>query len=368
MHHTGIMTNAYRITRHILAALLTVLLLLPLAACGAGSGSGAGKGGGSAADIQDAGKIVRENDKEVTVIDQAGREVTVPKGVESIAVSYRVVLRFIISLGDGDKITGVGKSEDFVDELAPNVRKAADVGKGVPDLEAVAELEPDVFFHKATDPDGLDAVQDLGIPAIGLSFEDPDDMKTALTIMGAVLDRQERADELIDYYECRVGADEKKAGEIENKKSAIVMGSSIGKVADGGMLQSRMIELAGGISCAADMEATELWPTAGTEQIFTWDPDFIFITGSESAGYTPEDIYRDPAWSELKAVRDRHVYVMPAEKDSWEFPGVVSVLGIDYMKSVMYPELLDQKQLQKNIDEFYELSYGRTFSGGEIGY
>ncbi len=59
------------------------------------------------------------------------------------------------------------------------------------------------------------------------------------------------------------------------------MGSSIGKVADGSMLQGEMLERAGAINCAADMQATELWPTAGTEQIFKWNPEYIFITNSE---------------------------------------------------------------------------------------
>lgn len=351
----------------IIAVLIMTAVLLSCCLCGC-AGAGGKSGSASSARIADAGKIIEENDESITVIDQAGREVKVPKGIESIAISYRVVARFVITLGDGAKIKGIGKTEEFLYETAPTLRDAVDVGKGVPDLEAIAELKPDIYFHKATDLDGLENVQELGIPAVGLSFEDPEEMKAALTIMGAVLGKKERAEELIAYYDQRIDEDIKEAESITDKKSAIVMGSSIGKVADGSMLQSSMIEYAGGVSAAADLKATELWPTAGTEQIFKWDPDFIFITGSEGASYGPEDIYSDSAWAELKAVKNKHVYVMPAQKDSWEFPGVVSVLGIDYMKSKMYPELLSEEDLQKNIDFFYELSYGRTFTAEELGY
>ena len=186
--------------------------------------------------------------------------------------------------------------------------------------------------------------------------------------MGTVLEKEDRAGELIAYYDSKIEEGKADAESIEEKKTAIVMGSSIGKVADGSMLQSEMIEYAGGINPASDIAATELWPTAGTEQIFSWDPDFIFITGNESTSYTADDIYSDPAWAELKAVKNKNVYQMPAAVDSWEFPGIVSAIGIDYMKSKMYPEILGEEELQKNIDEFYELSYGRTFSGEEIGY
>ena len=60
--------------------------------------------------------------------------------------------------------------------------------------------------------------------------------------------------------------------------------------------------------------------------------------------------------------------MIPAERDSWEFPGVVSLLGIDYMIHTMYPELLDDEQLGTKVDGLYELAYGRTFSRDELGY
>ena len=323
---------------------------------------------GSGTSSEEPGTVIEETDDNITLVDQAGREVTVPKDIDSIALSYRVVIRPIISLGEGDKIKGCGKTEEFLFDVQPSLKKAVDVGKGVADLEALADLEPDIYFHKANDLDTLDSVQELGIPAVGVSFENTEEMITALKVIGTALGREKKADKLISYYEDKIAADESLAESRKAKKTAVVMGSSIGKVADDTMLQGDMIRLAGGINAASDIEATELWPTAGTEQIFDWDPDYIFITGSEGANYTAEDIYKKKAWSEMKAVKNRHVYVMPAEKDSWEFPGVVSVLGIDYMISKMYPEDMSDKQLRKNADEFYQLSYGRTFTPKELGY
>ena len=84
--------------------------------------------------------------------------------------------------------------------------------------------------------------------------------------------------------------------------------------------------------------------------------------------YTAEDSLKDPAWSDLKAVREKHIFEMPAEADSWEFPGVVSTLGIDYMMHVMHPQLLDEKTLEEHVDALYQLCYGRTFERDELGY
>ncbi|MBQ9060195.1 MAG: ABC transporter substrate-binding protein [Firmicutes bacterium] len=364
----------------ILAVLSLILVLLMansllLAGCGAG-GSGTGTGGGDQAGPavsesgDPAGPVLSETGNELTVIDQAGREVTVKKDPQSIALCYRVVIRFLLSLDQGDKIKGIGKSEPFLEELQPSLADCTDVGKGVADIEALAELKPDLFIHKASDVQTLDAVSQIGIPSVGIEVETPEDMVAALDLLGKVCGAENKAAQLIDYYNGQIKASEDLVSQLDDsdRPTAIVMGTSIGKVADGSMLQGEMLERAGAVNCAADLRATELWPTAGTEQIFAWNPDYIFITGSESAVYTAEDIRKDPAWSDLTAVKEKHVYEIPAEADSWEFPGVVSTLGIDYMMHVMHPQLLDEKTLEDHVDALYQLCYGRTFERDELGY
>ena len=344
----------------IIALLMTVVMFSFLfAACG---------NQGEEQSAKAPGTVISETDDQITIVDQAGREVSVKKGPESIALCYRVVVRFLLSLDQGDHITGIGKSEDFLEMIQPSLKDCTDVGKGVADIEALAELKPDVFFHKAADVETLEAVEKIGIPAVGIEVETPEDMVMALTIMGKICDEEEKANELIAFYDAIIQKAEERTANLKEKKTAIVMGSSIGKVADGSMLQGEMLKRAGAINSAEDLEATELWPTAGTEQIFAWNPDYIFITNSESAVYDADDIMNDKAWSEMKAVKEGHVYVMPAALDSWEFPGIVSALGIEYMMHTIYPELLSEEELVKDVSDFYELSYDKTFERSTLGY
>ena len=345
---------------YLVAFAAVLLLLFIMSACGA-------EDGGSE---QPPATVLSEDEQTLTIVDQAGREVTVKKDPETIALCYRVAIRFLLSLDQGDKIKGIGKSEPFLEELQPSLKDCMDVGKGVADIEALAELKPDLFIHKASDPETLDAVEKIGIPAVGIEIETPEDMVVSLDLLGKVCGAEEKATKLREYYESKLKDIEGKVSTIEERKRprAIVMGSSPGKVADGSMLQGEMLERAGAVNCAGDMDATELWPTAGIEQIFKWDPEYIFVTGSETAGYSAKDILSDPSWSELSAVKKKQVFDIPAKKDSWEFPGPVSVLGIEYMMHVMHPELESDEELQDEIDAFYELSYGRKFSGKDLGY
>lgn len=354
MHSTGTV-------KKIIAFMLMVTIVCT---CFAGCGSGESESN------QPPGTIVSETDAERTIVDQAGREVTVKKDPSSIALCYRVVTRILLSLNLGDKITGVGKNDDFIKTLAPYLENTKDVGMGVADIEAIAELNPDIFFGKASDLEGLEAVSEIGIPAVGVSIETPGEITEAIEVIGKACYQEDRAAELIKYYKSEIKAADKLTEDIKDKdrKTAIVMGSSIGKVADGTMLQGVMLEHAGAQNCADELEATELWPTAGTEQIFVWDPDYIFITNSESAVYDVDDIMKDKAWSEMKAVKNHNVYVIPSELDSWEFPGIVSALGIDYMIHQMYPKLMSDEELEQKANELYEKTYGKTFSREELGY
>ena len=345
----------------IMVLLLSLMLLVGMTGCGRSENPA-----GSA----QPGTITAQTEAEITVVDQAGREVTVKKDIDSIALSYRVAIRFLLNLGQGDIIKGIGKSEPFLEKLQPSLADCVNVGQGVADIEAVAELNPDVFFHKASDIETLDALEKIGIPAVGIEIETPEQITVAMDLMGKVCGAEEKAQELIDYYNSQLEDVAERIASLQekDKKTAIVMGTSIGKVADGSMLQGEMLKRAGAVNCADELQATELWPTVGTEQIFEWNPDYIFITGSESALYDEKDILNDKNWSEMKAVKSGHVYVMPAEEDSWEFPGIVSVLGIDYMMHIMYPSLLDNAELDQKVNELYELSYGRSFERDELGY
>lgn len=212
----------------IIICLLSVLLCMTITGCVSDEKGNAGQ-------ASEAGKIVSETEQEMTIVDQAGREVTVKKDPKSIALCYRVVIRFLLSLDQGDKIKGIGKSEPFLEELQPSLKDCMDVGKGVADIEALAELKPDLFIHKATDVESLEAVEKIGIPAIGVDVETPENMMIALDLLGKVCGAEEKAGKLREYYDEEIKNLRDRTADLKknDKPRAIVMGSSIGKVADG---------------------------------------------------------------------------------------------------------------------------------------
>ena len=154
----------------------------------------------------------------------------------------------------------------------------------------------------------------------------------------------------------------------EERVTALVMGSEPGRIAGGDMLQSWMIEKAGGISVSAQVTNDSNWMNVGVETIFSWDPKYLFCTSSAALDYRPEELLTDPAWSALAAVEDGRVYQIPARIDTWDMPGVASVLGTFWMLHTMYPDALSTQELEAEIQDYYTFLFGRTFDADYLGY
>ena len=339
--------------RKTLSPLLALILVMFLAGCGGQQPASTPSSGGT-----------------IKVVDMAGREVEIAENVESVAVVYGVVTSYVVALGKADRLAAVGHITDFFRMAHPVFETVGTVGRGKVDMEAIAQLNPDLFIHRASDIKTLDAVQGLGIPSIGIMAETQDDITAMLSLLGKVLGADERADELIAYY----GRMLDKARDLsadtpeEKRKRAIVMGSRLGSVANGAMLQSFMIETAGGVNSAKEVESTEIWPVVGTETIFGWNPDFIFISNFNSPGYSPQTLMADPAWANLTAVKKKQVYIVPSDKDSWEFPGVSSALGSLWMLGTMYPDKLNREEIDAQTKEFYKKMYNIEVTPELLGY
>ncbi|NLW78951.1 MAG: ABC transporter substrate-binding protein [Ruminococcaceae bacterium] len=351
----------------ILSLAVALLLLLGLAGC---SNTPRPASGSSSAASQPQPAASASAPATRQVVDMLGRTVTLPETVETAAIIYGVATNLMLPLGVADRLVAINASWGILNVVAPELADLDTVGQGAVDLEKLAQMNPDVFIHRANDQRTITAVEKLGIPVVAIEPEDTDKMLETLLLLGEVFGVTERAVELVAYYNDKVQFAQDLVADIpENaRKTAIMMGSELGKVAGGDMLQSAMIETAGGINMARDIQTGQTWPVAGTEQIFSWNPDYIFCTNSKTSDYTPEGLLQDPHWSELAAVQGAHLYKMPSTVDSWEFPGLATCIGFLWMLNQMYPERYDDAAFAAEVDAYYQLAYGQTFSREFLGY
>ena len=306
------------------------------------------------------------------VTDAAGRQVAIPENSEEISIAsvYGTAVPFIVALQLTDQVSAINCKSNFWKQADPNLKGVGTVGKGVVDLEALAECGASVLVHRANDPETVEAVEKLGIDVLCIQAEDMEGIYATLVLMGDYFGKTDRANEIIGWMDAKFAAIDDIVAQIpmEERHTALCMGGELGRIAGGDMIQTWMIEKAGGIPVAADTENDCRWLNIGVETVFQWDPEFIFCTSSASMDYSIEEVLEDSAWSAMKCVENAHIYQIPSKLDTWDMPGIADVICTFYLLHEMYPEYFSLQQLEAEIDEYYTFMFGKTFDSDYLGY
>lgn len=98
------------------------------------------------------------------------------------------------------------------------------------------------------------------------------------------------------------------------------------------------------------------------EQILLWDPEVVIL--SPEANY--DEIFEDPLWSEIRAVRTGEVYEVPNGPYNWmdRPPSVQRLLAVKWLGNLLYPELFDY-DMAAEAQEFYRLFFHYELSAAE---
>jgi len=98
------------------------------------------------------------------------------------------------------------------------------------------------------------------------------------------------------------------------------------------------------------------------EQVLTWDPEIVLLGNFDAA--TPADMYANPVWKNLSAVRSRRVYKVPLGGYRWDPPGQESPLMWQWLAQVAFPQ--PTAALRDDIVQYYQFLYGRVPTSAQI--
>jgi iron complex transport system substrate-binding protein len=305
-----------------------------------------------------------------TIVDSAGREVTISNPVQRIIVNNMDVAEAIILLGEGDKIVAVS---DAVKQKAsyyfPILKDKPSIGTfNKLDYEMIGAIakgnkdtvDPDIIFIGYSYPGkayGIDAHAKALAPftnltCVGLDFFYPENMTVEMEKLGNILNKQAEAQEYIDWYNEKV-SDIAEAVKGTSMPKLYVEWSSKGNDLSGMGPTSgagQMVKSVNAYNIFAGI--TEAYPKIDWEYIISKKPDIIIKrqAGSSSAealgweaapsqdGVTLEktvnEIKDRAAASTVPAVKDDKVYVF-----YWDFmAGPDQIVGLTYLAKVVHPE------------------------------
>jgi iron complex transport system substrate-binding protein len=297
-----------------------------------------------------------------TIVDQLGRTVHVKKA-ERIVSLWPEATRILFALGIGDKIVGLdtySRTCPILTRAFPWIKNVTDVGSITSgfDLEKIAQLKPDIIFVRTDDSKFAEDLQaKLGIPVIAVRFNPPGKEKEwnfdIVTVIGEAVRKEDRAKELREFLEKKLYEIVNITSNIpESNKPRVYQAFAFDLLTT--MAWPNEIVYAGGINVAYNPHSPTPWVKVSLEQIIAWDPDIIILHGFGK--WSPEDLYKDPSWQQIKAVREHRVYKLTLGWSGWDPAGIV--VQVLQCAKIFHPDVFKGLDVEVEANEIFKFVYG----------
>lgn len=357
-----------RICRTGQAAALSICILLRLSGCGA-DGEKGGTAGAEPADSM------------MTVVDGMGREVTVPFDPEYVICSGPGCLRLLVYLQAQDRIAAVDDIEGGRPEFDARPYALANPwfrdmpvfgefrGHDNPELIVMLDPQPQVIF-KTYPLMGMDPVElesKTSIPVVVLNYGNLNsgrgDLYNSLRTMGSVMNRSERAEEVIGFLEETIADLRARTSDIPLSEMPTCFVGGIAYRGPHGLQSTEPayppFVFAGANNVACPDEGSGEPPEhadVAKEQIVEWDPDVIFVDastmGSDTRASAVYQLRTDPAYTSLSAVRSGEIYCLLPY--NWYTRNFGSILADAYfVGKVLYPDRFEDVDPSLRADGIY---------------
>lgn len=310
----------------------------------------------------------------IVIVDVTGREIVLDKPADKILGTHNPSLNTGIVLGGGDKyIAGFGNkkmADKLYDFVMADYAGIVQIGMGSNiNLETVAKLGtnnvailPERFKSQVAEYAKVGVKAIVALP----NTESFDSIKNSLLIVGKALGIDKRAGEIAGFIDAQVAGTKALSAKAAYRPSVLFLGSkSPFSVATMSMIQTDIIEMAGGVNAVKGVDVKGTFAEVNVEQIIAWNPEIIWVPAY--ASYTVESLLSDPKWQDVKAVKAKKVFRFPSSLEPWDYPTASAVLGLRWGLYNLHPELYPLSQLKKEADAFYGLVYGKQFTLEQLG-
>jgi iron complex transport system substrate-binding protein len=313
-------------------------------------------------------------DETITVTDQLGRTVTVPRHMTRISALHHFGGKIVFALGQQNLLVEqslYGKEAKALTAVDPKFAAMTKTQEShAINYEVLIGLRPQcAFVYASFNKSEMQQLENAGIAVIAVKGETIEESFAAVRLMAKVLDCEKRGQDYITDCTRLLSLVRERMKEIapEKRLRAIFAGpKSIYTIATGEMLQSQMLDHAGAVNVGASLKG--FWGDVSPEQLAAWNPDVIFVGSSLASTYGVEEILKNSQFQSIKAVKEQRVYFFPSNIGWWDYPAPQCVLGVLWAAKTLYPDRFADVDVLKTANDFYLKYMGHTFSsmGGRL--
>ena len=279
----------------------------------------------------------------VTIVDGAGRTVTIPKSVNRVVSLVTGISGIIYEIGAGDKLVGVTQSLPFPHYYYyPETKKLADVGSiANPNVEKIVELKPDAVFTTEFFLEASKPIEERGIPVVAIRLNTVEDIIWNVKFLGFVLGKEDEAKKLSQEMEktiilikSRTQKWMKENNITTEELPKVYVESSRGKTYGANSWCTEEISIAGGVNIYGT--SVLKMPIPNTEYIVSQNPDAIilFVVAKDYDDFLKkakdyiESVKNRPGWENIKAVKENRFLVIDNHYTNFgpdQMKGIVAV-------------------------------------------
>jgi iron complex transport system substrate-binding protein len=267
----------------------------------------------------------------VAAVDDAGREVRLPRPAARVVSLLPAVTETLLALGAGETL--VARTDYDHD---PSVAHLPSVGGGLtPSLEVLAALRPDlvVAWEEAGTARVRPRLEELGISVFALRTQDTTDIFNNIRRLGHLTGRDRSADSVA--LRVRAGLDSVRASVAGLPEPTVlyVVGIDPPLTAGPNTFISQLIGVAGGRTVFPDLRTD--WPQISLEEVVRRRPDVLILPVGADEQASLQRLRTAAGWRDLLAGGHTRVHAVPA--DLLNRPGTTIVESARLLRAGIHP-------------------------------
>ncbi len=313
-------------------------------------------------------------------------DVTVPFEAQRIATTAPAFTTAVLLLGGADKLVALeenyGKNEWIKGKYPQLTELPVVFAANETNMEELLNQEPDLVLYAARyGEDTLKQLQDLDIAAVSgakdsdapgydhLNWVRDNQLYFGEAIGGAQLENANTYGE--QFTDTRASIAEKTDNLADADRPTVIQLSSAGETLqanNGSAIGQELIELGGGTNAAAAADGESMGPSGQTkieaEQLLSWNPDVLLVDSQQIS----DEVTSDPILSELEAVKNGRVYIIPNGAMAWAYNGPEAYLAMQFFAKAIQPELFTDLDIEKNTEDFYNNYFGFDIDDTDLAH
>jgi len=310
-----------------------------------------------------------------TIVDMAGNEVSLPVNIERISCMSATCETALVAMGQVDKMicTSAFATGDFTFtyKLFPEFKNVEKVKGGLSNEELIAR-NVDVVFVKSKG--NVDALKEAGITPFYLEFNNIEQTKESIRLLGKIFNVPKIADAYIGYIDEYIPLIEGRLANIPDSEKKTVYApllrnsdNTIFNTYDPSHISTEMFDSCGAHVITQDIEFTDNNGIITEEALLRLNPDVILVSGfyrEQGYEYLTDGKYDDI----LDAVKNNQVFLFPLGIYDWSAGGFELGISSLWAAKTLYPEHFEDIDLVEVTKQYYKDTTGASLSDEDIEY